>query len=707
MGIINRLIGRTPSPNGNGHAAQVKAVPNPPVSFIPRDNQGRTIENPLYATSSAAHVHRLTAFAAAAYCYVAMKYRADKVSEAPLMVVQESDDGEEWIQQHPLGPWLDAPSPDFDGGELVALTRMYRDMTGMALWVKNRNRGERTATITPFSAEEFEVRPADGRIYGRFIVQTSTGPRSYGPDDVIFFRELNPTDWWHGLAPVDVALSLLNLGQEVTATAKNLLRNAVFPSVVIQTDKEWQPSPEEWEEFKAQLDEHASLDNKGQPLAITGGGRATVVSAKIADLMPAELMDRIEATVASVFGVPAVVLQFLVGLKNSPWSQMEEARRMCYEDTIEPLWSKDEKVLTRQLLREFDEDPSHYIRFDRSRIRALQADDTKRSAVAAQMSIAWTVDEMRIYTGKEPLPEGDPRAEIIPGLQAAPAPGTATGEDAVDDDGDRGASVSARRSRPSLKAATDPRDVAWTRFDATASAQEDAWLSAVSRQLQKDRRRILELADETFGRAKAGEAMRAELVRRLIAEIDAYAAFVRGDWLGLLTPLIESTGRTATRTLSAELGIAWDVLTPGLDDYVQEHSAWLVTEINRTTRDAIASSLETGLRNGERIEQLRARIQGADAAFGTSRAELIARTETTMATNGAQRSSMSRYKAESGQRVEKSWLSARDARVRDEHRALDDESWIDVDAAFPNGLLQPGEPNCRCTTLYRIPEDDE
>src|SRR5699024_7403398 len=111
--------------------------------------------------------------------------------------------------------------------------------------------------------------------------------------------------------------------------------------------------------------------------------------------------------------VPAVVLQYLVGLKNSPWSQMEEARRVCYEDTIVSLWGKDERTLTRQLLREGDDDPTHYIRFDRSRIAALRADDTKRAAVVAQLSEIWTMDEGRIYTGQEPLDDTELGNTII------------------------------------------------------------------------------------------------------------------------------------------------------------------------------------------------------------------------------------------------------------------------------------------------------
>src|SRR5690606_21944090 len=129
------------------------------------------------AVGDVEEVNRSTAFAAAVYAYAAIVYRAEKVSEPPLMVVEEDDEGvEEWIADHPLADLLDEPSPDMDMGELLYLTRIYRDITGGALWVLNRDLSDSIGMITVFSHDEFSVQPdvVDGtrRIYGRFIVRT-------------------------------------------------------------------------------------------------------------------------------------------------------------------------------------------------------------------------------------------------------------------------------------------------------------------------------------------------------------------------------------------------------------------------------------------------------------------------------------------------------------------------------------------------------
>lgn len=705
--------------NGNGkHAAHGTAIaPSPDeskgslsgISFFSPDHT-RTI----YRFGGGLDVDQITrdtAFLAAAYCYVAMRYRAEKLSEPPLMVVKETKDGEEWIRRHPLAPFLDAPSPDYDMGELLYLTRLYRDLTGGAIWVKDPDRAGRLGRLTPFSADEFTVEPANGRIYGRFDVSMLRRDRTLGPDDVVHFREPSPYDWHRGIGWVDAALSMLNLSNTVRATTKNLIANAVMPSVIVQTHPDWNPTDEEFDKFVARLNEQSALAAKGRAMAVTGGGTATRVSFSMRELLPDEVMDRVEATVAACSGVPAVVLQFLVGLKNSPWSQMEEARRMCYEDTIEAIWKRDEKVLTRQLLRDVDEDPTHFIRFDRSRIAALKADDQKRSTVVAALVDVWTMDEARIYTGQEPLEDEELGSSIISHARPQAAPGLGLFDSS--NGGLRRESGKARRSPRQTKSKTF--DHATTRFvfELQAKAAESAWLPEVQKQLARDRRRILALADEVIAAEKSTKAIddivRREIVRRLIAEIDAWAALAKGDWDAIIDPLIRSTGRAALRALAADLGISFDLLTPGLTGYTEQHAAHLITQITRSTRDAIASTLATGLANGEGIDKLRERIEDSDAAFGEARAELIARTETVSVTNGAQLESLRGLAQTEGATVRKTWLATDDARTRDTHRALDDVT-IGIDDTFPNGCKFPGDPaggpeevcNCRCTLTYDV-----
>jgi SPP1 gp7 family putative phage head morphogenesis protein len=158
------------------------------------------------------------------------------------------------------------------------------------------------------------------------------------------------------------------------------------------------------------------------------------------------------------------------------------------------------------------------------------------------------------------------------------------------------------------------------------------------------------------------------------------------------------------RKAAARIGLAFDVLEPGLLKYASEESAFLARVMGETTGRAVAKAVQDGLAAGETVNQLVKRLEQLPD-FSRTRARLVARTETTRAWNGAQRRALTDFQRRSGRRVRKSWLSARDARVRDEHAAIDGEEKA-VDEAFSNGLQQPGEPNCRCTLTYRVLEAD-
>ena len=92
----------------------------------------------------------------------------------------------------------------------------------------------------------------------------------------------------------------------------------------------------------------------------------------------------------------------------------------------------------------------------------------------------------------------------------------------------------------------------------------------------------------------------------------------------------------------------------------------------------------------------------------TSRAKMIARTETVGAANFGSQESYEQAGVE-----EKEWLATLDDRVRDSHAALDGDV-VGLNETFNNGLAYPGDPtgdageiiNCRCTLVPVVPEPE-
>lgn len=720
---ISRWLGLTDwteTPSGNGKAVAaverksgVTLSLGPNIQFVSGDG-GNTISRLFGGRSSDTdHVTRASAYAASAYCYAAIRYRMRKVSEAPLMVVEEDQErGEqEWISDHPLVALLDEPSPDYDMAELVARTIAYLDLTGQALWVKDVTRGGTVGRLTPFHGDEFAVEAADDRIYGLFRLSTAAvdfARRDKEPAEVVFFQDPNPLDWWRGTSKVDVALQALNLSQQAIATTKDILRHALFPSTIIQPDAEWNPQPQEWEQFQQAVRSYADRHKRGGPLTLRGGGKATQVGLSLKDLLPSEVLRSMEAMIAGVFGIPPIVLGYQVGLENSPWSNIGEARSIAYEDGIEPEWRALESRLTRQLLwapaqpggKPFEADHRRLLVFDRSRIKALQKDVVMMSEVAEKQSKIASLNERRMLVGLEPV--DDPRADEIPELSAPEPP--PSGEFANPfAEGVPGLEEETEAARlPRLDRKSSGADV-WRVFDNETKAATTQWEEPIARELEAQQQAIERMAERMLrsGKGRESKAIEEDDVEAFLLALAAFITAKAIPRLRAITyPLVFQTAKTGVEQAVLQIGITFRLVQQALTDYASRETVFLAKVMGETTGKLVTDLVQEGLEAGDTVQRLTKRLRES-AAFSRDRAKLVARTETTRAWNGAQQSSLADYTERTGVGVTKTWLTAQDDRVRDEHAELEGTT-LPIDGTFANGLKAPGEPNCRCTLTYAL-----
>jgi uncharacterized protein with gpF-like domain len=127
-------------------------------------------------------------------------------------------------------------------------------------------------------------------------------------------------------------------------------------------------------------------------------------------------------------------------------------------------------------------------------------------------------------------------------------------------------------------------------------------------------------------------------------------------------------------------------------------------EINVTTRNRLASSLQAGLDARETIPQIVERVQAEIADMKVGRARMIARTAATSAFGAGQNAAFSDAGA-----VAKEWLSQRDGKVRPTHVEADGQRVPIADTFTVGGtqMAHPGDVNasvdetvrCRCSML--------
>jgi SPP1 gp7 family putative phage head morphogenesis protein len=135
----------------------------------------------------------------------------------------------------------------------------------------------------------------------------------------------------------------------------------------------------------------------------------------------------------------------------------------------------------------------------------------------------------------------------------------------------------------------------------------------------------------------------------------------------------------------------------------------MVPAIAQTTRDAIKATVADALANDEGTPEIARRLLGLyrhwaspdDSAITVPRAYLIARTEVGRAASFGTWEGARQASEELGITIERTWITSRDDRVRDEHQALDGET-VGLDEAFSNGRHYPDEPNCRCDVQQHV-----
>ncbi len=266
----------------------------------------------------------------------------------------------------------------------------------------------------------------------------------------------------------------------------------------------------------------------------------------------------------------------------------------------------------------------------------------------------------------------------------------------------------------------DERTQAWEEFDAKARAQEAPYESAALAQFAAESTAVVRILTANIPNVKAEADPRSftitlvwpyieAAVLMIAASYSTAGAFYR-QWYNRFRPLVARV--MVEPTPRVRIGIL-GTTSPQVLSAIQRRVTKLSGSVTSTTmqqlRDVITQARTEGVGVGELATRIRSQVF-ADT-ITASRAQTIARTETVGALNEgamlkARQSDVFRSKQ---------WVSQRDGRVRDSHRAAEAEGWIPINQPYSNGLDYPHAPgapaaeviNCRCSQLFSDLTADE
>lgn len=151
--------------------------------------------------------------------------------------------------------------------------------------------------------------------------------------------------------------------------------------------------------------------------------------------------------------------------------------------------------------------------------------------------------------------------------------------------------------------------------------------------------------------------------------------------------------KTKSFNLANPRAVDWFRSTGGSVDYIKG--------INHTTgnqvRTVIASALDTGKSYSTTAKDIRVLFDG----MSRERAQRIAVFESGKSYEAGNRI-YADVLADEGIRMEQSWQTSKDEKVRPEHTANEAEGWVPLGHVFVSGDMEPPtDPGCRCYMTYR------
>lgn len=227
-------------------------------------------------------------------------------------------------------------------------------------------------------------------------------------------RGSNPDNPRVGVGVWDGVLQELYGHDAVNRFSATILKNMGKIGYFLSPKEQPGPTETEAKSIEERFILKSTGDNANKPLVSTGSFDVTRLGFSPEELDLSELDKMPQAAIAGVTGIPAIVLQFPIGLEHGHYgAAYEQARQQGYENVIIPIQNHISEDLTWQLLPELDKTKGARLMFDISKVRVLQEDRDalyKRESESLR-SGGITIDQYLQSLGKDPLgpPLGDVR----------------------------------------------------------------------------------------------------------------------------------------------------------------------------------------------------------------------------------------------------------------------------------------------------------
>lgn len=702
-----------------------------------------------------------------ALIYSTIMYKARAITQAPLRAYTgDLDNPKPLPDTDPLAILARRPNPHQSHIEFAQQSLVYLNIAGENFTVLARERAG-ALPIAMFSLRPDRVRiiPGDGGVFGYVYIPEGKSLDDgvpILPEDMIHVKLPNPGDplegMGHGLSPISPIAQSADVDNMVTEFLKIFFEHGAIPQGVLEFNVSIDESTaalikERWHE------QYGSYRNWSEVGVLDAGAKYSRAGLTFAEMGFDSIDNRNGSRIMAPFGVPAVLVGAMVGLENATYSNVQELRRMCWEDTLIPELLMFEVEYYHSVR---DAQRNAWLMYDLSNVPALQRNildlingaktlfdmgyprDIASAAVGLEIETSEFGDvsflpgnylptERLVNPPPAPTPPPISRVEVLPPGDDDEMPLLPSGKEGrivrMPPFPDASTRLIKRRFRQ------DQKVYLWWKINNIAISWEDRYRDAAIDCFDDDLRALLAIVQ----RHKQRSMQQKVSIGWESVEQD-WRAYVTGEgwdrWRETFQPLLRGTMEEQGRSWAAELGIRFDIRNLDAEEWFDDYVLQFAQPINETTLNDLHEIIGQALAERWSIPEMQSNLtdvfsqwmegdlDGEDFDWFTQRlpphrTELIARSETMRASNSGSHQLFETW----GVRL-KEWLHTQDGRVRPTHRTAGQTyseggtiGPIPISEPFMVGghaMMHPLDPsapigevaNCRCTELPFIPDEE-
>ena len=674
-------------------------------------------------------------FNANSLIYSAIMYKARAITASPLRAYKGDEDHPELLDEgHPLAQLLSRPNPYQSQKEFQQLNVAYLNVTGNCyIYMDRKPADQYPEAMYPLRPDRVKIIPlkkgAESTIGFVYVPEGKAlkDGTPILPKYLMHVKLPNPWDplegMGYGLSPISPMARSADVDNMATEFLQLFFQKGAMPMGFLSfkelvDDTQLAYAREQWDEI------YGGYKNWSEVAALGSDADYKRITPTFEEMAFQNIDERNEARVLGPFGVPAVLLGMRLGLRFATYSNVEELRRVVWEDTLIP-----ENGLFETEYRYFLQgDGEEFVAYDYSKVPALRKDVSAMAEAYAKLvanlvppNIAAEVVGLPIqdipggdqsYMPFSMMPAGQERQPMLPGGQPA----------------------SSEEEERDKAWNTERKERLWKAIDSAAVSWEGRFGDGAVERFEADKRKILAILNA--GHKKAVEAKATIDWEAIYQEWMAYLDIAGEEWRKTFLPLMKGLITDQARTLGVAYGMAFDVGNLWAEEWFDDYTMDFAEAIVETSRKALSQMFKQGVAEGWSIPTMQKGIEQLftqwtegnlrleewawiDQRMPKYRREMIARTETIRASNKGAEALYQQWGVEY-----KEWLTAFDERTcpwcaqMNGKRLVTGGTWFQKGEQWNVEVEEGGEtrikgmvldyedvkgpplhPNCRCTLI--------